>query len=232
MTTSYTATVTADSPAAFLTLQETSGTAASDVTGHGHNGVYTGATLAQANLDLSLGDKSVSFDGSTTHVLVTGYDPFVLNGSQTFEGWAIRTSTAARHAIFGGNGGTGAVMLAALSGSTDVSFWNDTTTGQVTWTAACPTATAFHWALTYNDSTKVAELFVNGVSQGTQTLGQQYNVTGTNVLDIGNWVNTNWWLGRQSHFAVWASILSAAQILAHYNSALIAARARNRVVIF
>jgi hypothetical protein len=218
ITPAYRALVLTDSPGIFLLLNETSGSAAADSSGNGRSGTYTGGfTLNQASLTGYTADASVALNGSTGYVS-TAYNPFTVGGAQTFEGWANRTDTSARHPFFSGGGGTGPIMLAAVSGSTDISFWPDTGLSQVTWTAACPTATNFLWTLTYDDNINVAELFINGVSKGTRSTAA-YDASGGNTLFIGEWVSSNFWKGSLSNFAVYPYVLSSTNIANHYTVA-------------
>jgi hypothetical protein len=63
-----------------------------------------------------------------------------------------------------------------------------------------------HWALTYNDATQVAELFINGVSQGTRpsSLGDRLP-----LFSAGGATDRRprWWNGVMEEVAVYESVL-------------------------
>jgi mannan endo-1,4-beta-mannosidase len=61
----YASAVLADSPVAYWRLGETSGTTATDATGHGHNLTYVGASLAQAGAISGDTDTAIALSGTT-----------------------------------------------------------------------------------------------------------------------------------------------------------------------
>ena len=73
--------------------------------------------------------------------------------------------------------------------------------------------------MTYNDSTKVAELFINGASQGTRTLASGYS-GGGGTLNLSSTPGSSPWNGYMQEFVVFENIVSAANILAIYNAGL------------
>jgi hypothetical protein len=209
---SYANTILANSPQIFLEFQEIIGTVATDSSTHSRNGTYVGGiSLAQLTLlSLEPSDYSVLFNDTTGRV-TTSYTPF--STTTTVEGYAYRNSTASNDTVFGTDGGSNQVICRANSGGTDISFWNNAAVGAVTWSAACPTASAFHYALTYTDSTKVAELFINGVSQGTKTLSGALTGTPGNIC-WGSWGGGNdWFGGRQAFAAAYTNVLSSTTIM-------------------
>ena len=136
--------------------------------------------------------------------------------TRTFEGWAYRNNTTVAHAIMGGSGANGP-MIALRLNLNDFGWWPDASAGGIWWTSAAPVGQWFHWALTYNDTTRAAELFVNGLSEGTQTAPNGYGAVPGNM----RWGKTPTALpfdGKLDEVAVYSGALSAARILAHYRA--------------
>lgn len=218
----YKSTVLAASPKLYWRLDEASGSAL-DVSGNGNTGIY-GSSVSRgvAGALVSDSDKAAALDGTSNSLIQSAYAPFVAGSSRTFMGWAKGSGT-----LFGDiNGGNSAepvpVVECSVSGST-VTFATATGTSTVTWPGVWPSNTQYvFWALTYNDSSKVAELFINGVSQGTKTLSAAYANNfgfvagayspGPNGGAVGVFV------GPLDEYAVFESILSSATILGIYNA--------------
>lgn len=220
--TPYAAQVLASSPSLYWRLGESLGAAiASDASVHGRNGTYgPDVTLGQAGALSGDTDTAARLDETivTTSPGVTStYSPFLTSSKRTFMGWAKRTATTNADTLIGGSG-TVAVPPPRLfinSGNEDV-VWN-TSAGLVTWAAAWPaTGVWVHWALTYDDSTRIAELFINGVSKGQLTVATAYGAS-TGLFRIGSYTETG--VGPISRFngymdevAVFESVLPGATI--------------------
>ena len=209
---SYHSVVLADSPVSYWRLDETSGTNAADQQG-ANAGTYTGTfTLNVAGALVGSGDSdtAVSLAG-TGYIAASGYTPFVGGASQTFEGWA-NTSSPSGHPVFGGSGGSGPSLW--FDTATNLS-WYPQNSSASSWASAWPGDGVWvYFALTWNDSTKTAELFINGVSKGAVVCTQAYATTGT--LQMGALHSTDILTGSLDEFAVYSSILSATQIATHY----------------
>lgn len=220
----YKATVLAASPKLYWRLDEGAGAVtALDASGNGNTGAYGSAVVLGADGALVAdSDKAAAFSGlasASDTVSANAYSPFVAGSSRTFMGWAY---------------GSGPLLAQATSdpcnlgtNATDVSF--KAANGQVfvavTWPGAWPGTTQWvHWALTYNDATKTAELFINGVSKGTRVLADGYN--GNSAIRVGGFFSTvglgRWgtFSGRLDEIAVFESSLAAATITAVYNAGL------------
>lgn len=186
------------------------GTNAVDSTVNNRNGTYVEPiTYRQASLIAAEPSVySVTIPGGSSSITTT-YAGWA--ASVTMTGWAYRTSTAANHTLVGTFPAvTFDTILRTGSGNTNIEFFSNSNIGSVTWTAVCPTATAFHWALTYNNATFVSELFINSVSQGTKTSSAGYNGPGS--VQWGAWSGGNSWNGQQSYNAIFSSTLSVAEI--------------------
>jgi hypothetical protein len=209
-------------PALYWRLNETSGTTAADSSGNGNTGTYSaGVTLGQTGLLYGDAATSAQFtNASTSRVTAASYAPFAVGSKRTFVGVANRSTSTDIDTIFGGvlAASAGAPFLRLVSGAQDVAWFANGNTASVTWSAAWPgNAQIVVWALTYDDSTGTAELFVNGVSKGQRTLsaGNRYNGAASDFFQVGAWgtgAGTSAFNGYQQEVAVFESILTAAQI--------------------
>ena len=168
---------------------------------------------------VTFGGKALSTDPQPSAQFAAGgsyirsaYAPFVVNSQRTFMGWGYRNATTDQDVIFTDQAGAGPLFYCA-SGSEDVG-WRSVGSNQQLWTAAWPgLAQWVHWALTYNDSTKVAELFINGVTKGTKTLVGAYS--GPTNFQLGLAASTNTFNGFMRDVVIYERILSAAEILSY-----------------
>jgi hypothetical protein len=188
-----------------------------DASGNGRTGTPgTGVTQGVAGLLNGDTDKAASLDGSANAKITSAANPFT--GNITVCGWANLASLAATRRLFGGVGGAGSALL-QIETTGNATFWSDLASSSGTFAAGITAGTTFFWALTFNNTTKVAELFINGVSKGTQTLLVSFNASpGTFALGIGA-TNTGF-LGTADETAVFTSVLTGAQILSLYNTGL------------
>lgn len=218
---SYKTQVLLSSPSLYWRLDEGLGsTTAQDSSGNGRTGTYgTGITLGQTGALTGDSDKAAAFNSSiNAKVVASTYQPFVSGSQRTFMGW-LNSNGGLTNPLFSGapSGNTGSYPFVDVP---SISFvFATSVSSSITWTNALPQTNQWvHWALTYNDTTKVAELFINGVSKGTQTLTAGYGANSVFTLGLrpGNAIG---WYGNQDEVAIFESILSAASILGIYNAA-------------
>jgi Concanavalin A-like lectin/glucanases superfamily len=91
-------TILADSPVAFYPLKEASGTVASDLSGHGYHGTYTGgySLAAQSGVPGDAGASFASFNGSSGYVLLPTRN-WLPGGDFTVEFWAYASVNQTGH---------------------------------------------------------------------------------------------------------------------------------------
>jgi hypothetical protein len=221
-TTSYRDTILHDNPALYWRLGEASGTTANDETTNNRNGTYVGSpTLGAPGALAGDSNTAVALNGSTQEITST-YSPFTNGTTRSYEGWAYRNTSSSYDALFGGTGTpyTQSGFCRLEPGSNDVTFLPDTNFGQVIWTNAWPgTGQWVHWALVYNESTGIAELFINGSSVGTRnTFGVPW-AAGIGNFEAGAWTgNGDPFDGKLDEIAVYNYGLTSAQIAAHYQA--------------
>ena len=216
---SYAAEVLADNPALYWRLGESSGTNANDETANNRDGTYgSGVTLGQAGAIVGDADTAVDLNDTANGLISSAYACFVNGSQRTFEGWASRDTSTGEDSLFGGTNVTGTPILRCRAGSQDVQFFANRATTSVTWTAAWPgNGQWVHWVLTFNEATDTAELFINGVSKGTQTMASGYSGSAGNFA-AGIRGASDPFDGKLDEIAVYESILSGARILAHYDA--------------
>jgi len=188
-------------------------TAASALTNLGTAGgsaeLKNGASLVEPGL--IDGGALAELDG-TNDLVLTAYSPFVIGSSRTFCGLAKRDASASFDTLFGGKAESLAPLLRIGSGNQTLEWWpNDT--NLTSWTSAWPgNAVTVFWAMTWNDSTKQAELYINGVSVGAKANTGSFPAS-PGVLQVGaRKASTDPWDGKQFPFAVFGKVLTAGQI--------------------
>lgn len=216
---SYSAEVLAQNPSLYWRLGESVGaTTVQDSTTNNRDGSCAGVTLGEPGAITGDTDTAALFASPSS--ITTVYTPFPSGSKRTFIGWAERDTSAGSDTLFEGDGfvtGVGSIApsLYIAGGGEDVTFRpNAAAGGSATWAAAWPgTGSYVFWTLTYDDSTKTAELFINGVSQGTKILANGYSASG------GRFVLGSDFDGKMDEVAIFESILTAAQITAIHNAA-------------
>lgn len=178
---------------------------------------------------ITLGVKGIITDPQTSafsnntlngKISTASYTPFVAGSQRTFLGRAYLTSFSGNEILIGSPGPFSSppnCALLFLSTATNVQWTpNGGSTGGAAWTAAWPGNNQWvDWALTVNDTTRAAELFINGVSKGVVTVASGGNYTAVaNKFYAGGW-DGGGWNGYFRNVAVYERILSAAEILSY-----------------
>ena len=218
----YGSTVWNDSPNIYYRLDETSGSTATDLSGNTNNGTYSGGvTLGVASPVSGTGHTAVTFNG-TTGTLASGAQ-MAAPSVYSEEAWFKTTSTAGGKLIGFGNSRTG------NSSSYDRHVYM-LASGQLvfgTYTGQNNVATS---SRSYNDGNwhyMVATqgpggmtLYVDGQSVATnpQTQAQSYNgfwrIGGDNLSGWG--ANNAYFAGTIDEAAIYPTVLTPAQVQAHY----------------
>ncbi len=216
----YSDVVLADGPAVYLRLNEpTPGTGtALDISGNARNGTYLASPASVRGLLPTDEDRAVDLNG-TSQGLSSTYSPFTTGASISLECWYRRRNQTANQAIMANDTGTGnQVLLRAVAGGTDISFFSDAGVGEVTWAAAGGAVGQIaHIVVTYVDTTKTAELYVNGVTFGTKVCTNAFIRNGTYTIGFYGGVNEPF-AGTIDEAAIYLSILSLGRAQAHYDA--------------
>ena len=145
---------------------------------------------------------------------------FANGTTRTFMGWAYRDTSGSDDVLFGGTAASNAPKLVIWGGGNNVAFCSDESGAVVGWGNAWPgNGEWVHWALVFNESTNVAELFINGVSQGTESQTVAFHASPGN-FQIGAFASgSDPFDGKLAWFSVHGRGLTAAEIQAAFASA-------------
>ncbi|MDB5072558.1 MAG: cell surface protein [Candidatus Eremiobacteraeota bacterium] len=225
---SYAGIVLADNPLAYYRTNESSGTTATDASGHGYNGTY-GSSVTLGGTGFVPGDTAPSFPGGTSSSAKVLKSPassaLALTGSMSVEFWVnVPSSVTSTQILFTqpfSNGNSYYPVYVSLDNGSPAYFTVQlNTTGGVV--ATYPTAVLGaknHVVLTWNGSTLTA--YVNGVSSSTATgSGSLTNFASPYTgFTVGGPVDAHTgFTGALGEFAIYNSVLPAARVLAHYNA--------------
>lgn len=220
MSSTYSQEVLADGPAIYLRFDEAApGTgAAADSSGNGRDGAYLGSPTSVPGLVAGDSDAAVAFDGTINQRVTTTYSPFAQGAERTFEILLQRAANADADTFLGSDNVP--AFIARFDPTADtISIWTSSATSMQTWNGPFPVGDKLHIVFTFNGTTKAGELWVNGVSQGTQTFLSDFSATPGN-LAVGFWGGGNDpYHGTIDELAVYEKILSAARIQAHATAA-------------
>jgi hypothetical protein len=204
--------VLADDPLGYWRLGETSGSTATDSSGHGRNGAYVnGVGLGIAGALLGDSNTAASFDGVNDCVQVPNDTALRLNASWTIEFWARQISW--KNSVPGilgkGAGHTphGYMVWADPSGS----LWFERNNKKISTGSGALTSSFRYFVVSY-DGSKL-RWYVNGVLKSSLSANFPPN-NGTQPLTIGkaNEFGNN----ALDEVAVYGNALTAAEIAAHY----------------
>lgn len=225
MSLAYADEVLADSPLFYLRLGESSGLTAVDASPNGHNFTYGAAAVLGVAGALSADpDTALEMDG-TSASRASGGDWDVVGSQITLECWA-KPDVLGVTKNFVAKFNSGSDVQGALSQRATDKYGFSTTTGGVLNTlesvTAISTAAYRHIVGTYDGTTK--KIYVDGVLDNSvaRTGSLANNAWTWAVGSTSGGAGTAWYDGRVDEVAVYASCLSAARVLAHYDARLVA----------
>lgn len=230
--------ILADAPVAYYRLNETSGTTATDSSGNGRNGTFTGSTLNQAGLVPAIlsGNASVFFNnGGANYLTVPTSVRTALNGAAgiTVEAWvkleALTTfqelfaipNTGTTLAFEGAFNSTGGMQLFARSISTEGGATDTVTAAAGTFV----TGTIYHVVAVVDYANNDLIIYKNGVQVAaktdcafdfpalqTQTAASSKiatNITGMAASVVDAWLD---------EVAIYARVLTPTEVEEHYRA--------------
>lgn len=215
----YKATILADTPNAYYRLDEASGTTLTDSSGHTRTGTYPGAgvTYSQAGAIRGFANNAVLLNGTS------GYAATPINFSsitaQSVECWVKPSNlTFATFPRFFADDSSGVSFYIGSNANGAGLFFhvgNGTSTSSVTSTFQLSTSVYSHICGTWDGTTMT--LYVNGVSQGTNTLSGAFGTT-ANTVDIGRThsYGGDYWPGDIDEVAFYTYALTSTQVANHY----------------
>ncbi len=190
-----------------------------DDSGNHRDGASGGAGISLVQPGLLPDDTNgcALFDNSATAYIQASYGPFIVGSQRTFVGWAVRSQTGEYDVIWMGSGANPPFLF--FDGASGLLTFRPSSSSPVTWADPTTVGVPFHWALTYNDVAggRRSELFINGVSQGSQAHTVAGYISGSaGNFQLGQPGTVNTWGGKQQEVAVFERLLSAAEIAGIY----------------
>lgn len=223
---SYSEIILADSPTGYWKFDETSGTTAFDSSGNSQD-LFIPETFLNGAPVIAEGGLAASFDGGpTSFSSISSTLPVIADGSTSFslEIWVeistvtVGTQYCISYPESSAGGSNGADIRVT---STDVHFDVVTSGGGllfVTHSGAIPNNTPTHLVLTY-DGVNIRGYF-NGALETpvAQTTGASLADEEINIGRFGLNGTQNLFIGRCDEAAMYSTVLSDAQVLAHFNA--------------
>jgi hypothetical protein len=216
-TSAYGRAVANDRPIGWWRLGDTSGTTAIDQMAVS-NGTYAGGvTLGQPALVPAETNKAVAFNGTSGAVRIPAPVAFNVTSALSLEAWIKPTSLPA-------SGVFRSVLTKAESYSLQFNgprleftiIQNGTRRRLQTPTGTIAAGGTYHVVGTYDGTTQ--RLYVNGTQVASAALTGPASVT-TNPIYVGSWNgSTEFFAGTIDEPAVYGTVLSAAQVRAHYDA--------------
>jgi hypothetical protein len=215
----YAQAVLSDGPAAYWRLGETAGTTATDATGNGRTGTYSGTYTQNQAGAVADGNRSTHFTASGSRVTVADNASINLNGTTfSIECWIQLDDLSNIYAFLDKNAagtegwrfihaGAGSVWLQIKNAG---SFITGAGNGLVTVTAG----SFYHLVYTYDGTN--GRIYVNGQLQQTKTHAAPANTnTASLLIGGGSFVNEGT-QGDLQDVAIYRYALGAQQIANHY----------------
>ncbi len=201
---SYQQEVTADGPRQHWRLGDASGssmTAATGEPGHYQNGV----ALGQPGAPVGDANTAARFDGTSSHAYVNNVA--APQSAYTME-ILMKADPPAQSGTLIDHGGGGALYV-----GTDRFCFRQTTT-DVCWLHAPSPGDWYHVAGTWDSTSSVARLYVNGIERAAAAAPSA--PSGSSTLFIGWGSSAGWFKGVLDEPAYYATALGADRIAAHY----------------
>ena len=224
--------VIADGASHYWRLGETAGTTAVDVVGAVDGTISGGVTLGQVGALLD-GNPAMAFDGSTGKIVTAA--PIDLRTPYTLELWVRMTTGGANDPLVGMRNGpvdSGyCVLVHSVTGG--VYLYHG---GLAVGTGATPTDIddgVWHHVVMVVNGTATVRFYVDGVDQAVPPLPAPYGAgTATHVVEVG-WDSggAKFLAGMLDEVAIYPSVLTPAQVAAHYAARVLLPPAGPSVVI-
>ena len=152
----------------------------------------------------------------TAHASASDIGCFANGTSRTFMGWAWRDTSSSADTLLGGSAAS--VMVLLDSGGNNLSFFPSSAGAGSTWTSAWPgNGEWVHWALTFNEATDTANLYINGEFVSAKTNAVQFPAGAANLQIAAR--ATEFFDGKQAWVSVHGRALSSEEIHGAFVSA-------------
>ncbi len=216
---SYADVVLADTPAGYWRFGEPSGTALLDSSPNHNNGTYLGGVALGAPGALTAsGDlnTAATYDGVNDTGRVPDSATLHVGSSFTIEGWVSRGSTAKSYELF--NKGANGIQLSLMNaGSGNKLFLRKANVTTIAQSSIGILANGYHYVVATMNGAGTARIYIDGVDVTTSVSAVQAIADTAFPLTFGNAAGAP---AKFDEFALYDSVLTPAQITAHYNAAL------------
>lgn len=224
---SYAGRVLADGPVGFWRLNEKAGVNAADASGNAFTGTYTGGpTLGVASPIVSdSGASAITVDGATQYVFLPAVLTLETIAPMSVEVW-VKTTQAGVGTIFGSQdtNNHGWNLDVGVTAAGHASFWDHTA-----WRAG-PLLNDGNWHhVVVTDDGALVKFYVDGVLLSTvagvspDQMGFRDNhalgALANHAFNGGPLQTNNFYAGSLAECALYATVLSAAAVKAHYDAA-------------
>ena len=200
----YNSAVSADSPIAFWSFDETTGTTAVDSAGTAQNGIYENCTLGATAAFPNLG-TAVTFNGTNARVRMPFDAAFNLGaGNFTVELW-YRTTVTGRGDMFNFKNSIDFGIFANSAGAGDIGGWHNGTLPNFN-----TTTNAWHHVVYVRESNNIS-LYVDGVVRSSAADAVSMSASAN--------INALWFTGEIDEVAYYGTALNAGRVAAHYAAA-------------
>jgi hypothetical protein len=214
----YSQAITADGPAAFWRLGETSGTAARDERGT-TPGVYVNAPVlgAPSLLASDTANKAVTFDGSTEYMKAGPSNALDLGNAITLEAWINPAALPAAGQFASVLTKPEAYSLQFNGPRLEFTVIQSGARKRLQAPAGAIVAgQTYHVVATYDGTTQ--RLYINGVQSTSGALSGPASTT-TAAVFVGSWDGTQeFFKGTVDDVAIYGKTLTAAQVKSHYDT--------------
>jgi len=219
---SYASTVLGDSPLAYWRFGDSSGTTATDSSGNGRNATYSSSLVSLGAAGaINDGDTAISVaSGTTVPVSYSGAGLPVGNAARTVEAWVKHDPTSTYTQDFFSYGtenappSNEAFGMELVFGGTLEAYTSSN--AAATWPVTLDDSN-WHQVVIVYDGNGSMTAYVDGASQGTQSVGQISTVLSPKGLQIGQQLDgTGNWVGGLDDYSVYSTALTASQVAQHY----------------
>jgi DNA-binding beta-propeller fold protein YncE len=211
----YQQVVTADAPAGYWRLDETTGTTAAKAAGTANNGTYTNVTLGAAGLIASTSDKAASFSGSSSRVQIASSAAVSPTAQVSVEAWIKPTAIPASGSFASVTSKAESYSLQFNGPRLEFTIMQSGTRRRLQAPAgAIAVGGTYHVVGTYDGTTQ--RLYINGAQSVSAALTGAITAN-TNGLYIGSWNGSQeFFQGTIDEVAVYTTALTAAKVSNHY----------------
>ena len=167
----------------YWSMNEGSGSYAGDSSGNRNTGVFPGGTANPTWVDGKRG-KALNFDGSNDYVAITNANSTLklTSSDGTFSAWVKPNTISGFDGIIGNNFGSGWWFILNAG---KIAFWAATDAAVYDSNTVVPNGQWTHILVTYNNASKTATFYKNGVFDGSQVTANTIGNGGTTFY-IGN----------------------------------------------